>query len=56
MLELNKRNRPGVDDFVLLENFTDEDAFIENLRLRYASDIIYVIIKLYFDYRTKLRF
>jgi len=56
MLELNKRNRPGVDDFVLLENYTSEDAFIENLRIRYASEIIYVRMNtLFLNDRSEFR-
>ena len=34
----------GVDDFVLLENYNEEEAFIDNLRIRYKSDIIYTYI------------
>jgi hypothetical protein len=43
MYHLNQRHQVGLDDFVLLEDFTNQDAFIENLRSRYHSDIIYVI-------------
>ena len=32
----------GVDDFVLLENHTDPEAFLDNLRVRYNANIIYV--------------
>ena len=42
MLQLNLQNPIGLNDFVLLEDFTNQDAFIENLRIRYDSDIIYV--------------
>ncbi|CAF0868028.1 unnamed protein product [Brachionus calyciflorus] len=38
------RNKAGLDDFVLLENFTNEDSFIENLRIRYESNLIYTFI------------
>ena len=37
----------GVDDFVLLEDYSNEDAFIENLRIRHQSDIVYVNKPLY---------
>ena len=40
--ELQARDRIGVQDFVLLEDFRSEDAFLENLRKRYKSDLIYV--------------
>lgn len=40
--ELQARDRIGVQDFVLLEDFQSEDAFLENLRKRYNSDLIYV--------------
>lgn len=39
---LHQRDKVGVDDFVLLENFEDKDAFLENLRKRYKENIIYV--------------
>lgn len=39
---MNSRNVAGVDDFVLLEDFTNEEVFIDNLRIRYESDLIYV--------------
>lgn len=42
MSQLNKSKRVGLDDFVLLEQYDNEEAFIENLRLRHQSDIIYV--------------
>lgn len=32
----------GLDDFVLLEDFTNEDEFINNLRIRFEANIIYV--------------
>ncbi|EGD72824.1 MYO1C protein [Salpingoeca rosetta] len=34
----------GVQDFVLLEDFQSEDAFIENLRVRFQKDLIYTYI------------
>lgn len=42
--ELQARDRIGVQDFVLLEDFRSEDAFLENLRKRYKSDLIYTYI------------
>lgn len=39
---LTARDRVGVQDFVLLENFTSEAAFIENLRRRFRENLIYV--------------
>lgn len=40
--ELHERDRVGVQDFVLLENFQSEEAFIDNLRKRFLENIIYV--------------
>ncbi|XP_065315561.1 unconventional myosin-Ic-like [Gordionus sp. m RMFG-2023] len=34
----------GVPDMVLLEDYTSEDAFIDNLKIRYSQDIIYTYI------------
>lgn len=39
---LTARDRVGVQDFVLLENFTSEAAFIDNLRRRFRENLIYV--------------
>ena len=36
------RDRIGVQDFVLLEDFKSEDAFMENLRKRFKERLIYV--------------
>ncbi|XP_041850351.1 unconventional myosin-Ic-like isoform X2 [Melanotaenia boesemani] len=41
---LAARDRVGVQDFVLLENFTSEAAFIENLRKRFKENLIYTYI------------
>ncbi|KAL7400648.1 hypothetical protein ABVT39_015483 [Epinephelus coioides] len=38
------RDRVGVQDFVLLENYTSEAAFIENLRKRFKENLIYTYI------------
>lgn len=39
---LTARDRVGVQDFVLLENYNSEAAFIENLRRRFKENLIYV--------------
>ena len=39
---LHERDRVGVQDFVLLEDFRSESAFIGNLRKRFKEDLIYV--------------
>ncbi|XP_043514195.1 unconventional myosin IC isoform X1 [Frieseomelitta varia] len=41
---LHERDRVGVQDFVLLENFESEDAFIDNLRKRFNENLIYTYI------------
>lgn len=43
--DLQARDRIGVQDFVLLEDFKSEDAFLDNLRKRYNSGLIYVSIE-----------
>lgn len=40
---LTARDRVGVQDFVLLENYNSEAAFIENLRRRFRENLIYVM-------------
>ena len=39
---LHKRDRVGVQDFVLLEDYTNINAFIDNLRKRFSENLIYV--------------
>lgn len=39
---LHERDRAGVQDFVLLENFESEVAFIDNLKKRFQENLIYV--------------
>lgn len=39
---LHARDQTGVQDFVLLEDYRSEDAFLENLRKRFSSNLIYV--------------
>lgn len=41
---LTARDRVGVQDFVLLENYNSEVAFIDNLRKRFKENLIYVRI------------
>ncbi|CAG9786936.1 unnamed protein product [Diatraea saccharalis] len=41
---LQHRERVGVSDFVLLEDFRSEEAFIDNLRKRFRENIIYTYI------------
>ncbi|CAH1403950.1 unnamed protein product [Nezara viridula] len=41
---LHDRDRVGVQDCVLLDNYTNEDVFIENLYKRFSNDIIYTYI------------
>lgn len=40
--DLHARDRVGVQDFVLLEDYTSEKAFIDNLHKRFKEDLIYV--------------
>lgn len=39
---LQHRDRVGVQDFVLLEDYRSEAAFIDNLKKRFSENIIYV--------------
>ena len=39
---LVRRDRIGVEDFVLLEDFRSENSFMENLRKRFKEKLIYV--------------
>ena len=39
---LTARDRVGVQDFVLLEDFHSENAFLENLKKRFNEKLIYV--------------
>ncbi|XP_017887268.1 myosin-IB [Ceratina calcarata] len=41
---LHERDRVGVQDFVLLEDFQSEEAFIDNLRKRFNENLIYTYI------------
>ena len=40
--DLSERDRVGLTDQVLLENYTSEEAFIDNLDKRFNNDLIYV--------------
>ena len=50
------RETVGVEDFVLLENFTSEDAFVDNLRKRFQEDLIYVRNIIYGTFAPFLQF
>lgn len=39
---LQDRDRVGVQDAVLLEDYTSDAAFVDNLHKRFGEDIIYV--------------
>jgi hypothetical protein len=39
---LQDRDRVGVQDAVLLEDYTSEVAFVENLQKRFKENLIYV--------------
>lgn len=41
---LHERDRVGVQDAVLLEDYTSEDAFVDNLNKRFKEDVIYTYI------------
>ncbi|CAG2180893.1 unnamed protein product, partial [Oppiella nova] len=41
---LHARDRVGVEDFVLLEDYTNPNAFIDNLKKRFKENLIYTFI------------
>lgn len=41
-MEKKIRDQVGVQDFVLLEDYNNEDSFLANLRKRAEADSIYV--------------
>ncbi|XP_044541399.1 unconventional myosin-Ih [Gracilinanus agilis] len=41
---LTARDKVGVQDFVLLDSYTSESAFLDNLRKRYRENLIYTYI------------
>lgn len=43
---LHERDRVGVQDFVLLEDFQSETAFVDNLKKRFNENLIYVSVYL----------
>lgn len=45
-MEKKIRDQVGVQDFVLLEDYTNVDSFLANLRKRAEADSIYVSGKL----------
>lgn len=47
--DLNEREKAGVPDAVLLEDYTNEDVFLENLEKRFRENIIYVRSNFVFD-------
>lgn len=53
---MTARDRVGVQDFVLLEEFRSEDAFIENLKKRFHEKLIYVSLRLHIIINTGLLF
>lgn len=44
---LTARDRVGIQDFVLLDAFTSESAFLDNLRKRFNENLIYVSLLLW---------
>lgn len=41
---LHERDRVGVQDAVMLEDHTDERAFVANLRKRFNENLVYVSV------------
>ena len=37
-----EQDKTGVQDFVLLEDFKNETAFVQNLKVRFEKNLIYV--------------
>lgn len=52
--ELHERDRVGLQDQVLLENYENDKNFIENLRKRFQENIIYVSSRKVFFFCQKL--
>lgn len=42
---LTARDRVGIQDFVLLDNYNSESAFLDNLRKRFHENLIYVSLR-----------
>lgn len=51
---LHERDTVGLQDFLLLEDFQNENAFIDNLRKRFEGNFIYVSINCTFNYIINL--
>lgn len=51
-LHFSDRDRVGVQDSVLLEDYENIDVFIDNLRKRHRADLIYVSKKTIKIYKT----
>lgn len=45
---MNREKGEGVPDFVLMDKLT-EDALMDNLKLRYSKDKVYVIKILHYE-------
>lgn len=44
---LHDRDIVGLQDFILLEDYQSETAFIDNLKKRFHADLIYVRVNLF---------
>lgn len=42
--DLHDRDIVGLQDFLLLEDYQNEDAFIDNLKKRFQENFIYVSV------------
>lgn len=52
---LHDRDVVGVQDFVLLENYQSEEAFLDNLKKRFQENLIYVSIIYWLHIAHKLK-
>lgn len=39
---LHERDLVGLQDFILLEDYQNDDAFVDNLKKRFQANLIYV--------------
>ena len=46
---LTARDRVGIQDFVLLDAYTSESAFLDNLRKRFHENLIYVSLPVWYN-------
>ena len=53
---LTARDRVGVQDFVLLEDYQSENAFIHNLKKRFNEKLIYVSTYITFTFRLLISY